>query len=171
MKKRWLLWLFLAVCSSFCMAQQLPRQVISSAGSIAVGGSIILSWTVGQPGPVGNPASGPFYITQGFQQGDEWWVSLRDDPSARTAIRVYPNPSGGLFHLEGTLPGKGRCNYFITDPSGKQILSDYFLTDGSGGFHATVDLSALPAGVYYLKLYGGEGERSYTGSGKLNLSR
>jgi hypothetical protein len=169
MKRKWLLVLTAVLLQSALWAQQFPRQVLSSAGNTSTAGSISLSWTVGQPGPVQSTDPASFYITQGYQQGDELYVSINGFVVANTSIKVYPNPSGGIFHLEGIMPSGGICNYMVVDINGKQVMQDYFNADALGNIQSYFDLSFLPGGIYNLKLYGGEGTKQYSCSYKLTL--
>jgi len=169
MKRKWMLILCAIGLQSFLWAQQLPRQVLSSAGNNSLSAGISLSWTAGQPGPVSSSPLSSFYITQGYQQGDEFWVSVNGKEVTYTKIKVYPNPSSGVFHLEGVLPGGGVCCYRIIDESGKQMVRDYFIADAAGNLNASLDLSKSPVGAYYLTLNGGEGIHTYTCSCKLIL--
>ncbi|MBT1710985.1 T9SS type A sorting domain-containing protein [Fulvivirgaceae bacterium PWU5] len=77
--------------------------------------------------------------------------SLNDVRAAQGgAIGVYPNPSRGIIHLE-----LGSAVF-----SGKVVVLDKFSNAvhtadiPSGDSHVTLDLSALPADTYYLKVTG-----------------
>ncbi len=150
-------------------AQQLPRQVISTAGGDAVSGSVMLSFTIGQAGPVdsGTPAS--FYITQGFQQGDELWVSVHKNPIIYNALNVFPNPSNGVFNLRGTLPSSGDFDYSVYDMNGALILSVSSSTLASGDVEESIDLGRFTSGYYTLVIQGGIDADKYTCVTKLIL--
>ena len=169
MKKKWLVMVGAFLMSSTLWAQQLPRQAISTAGNNSTAGGLSLSWTVGQSGPVESVSPSSFYITQGYQQGDEWWVSINGLVVANTAIKVFPNPSVGLFHIEGTLPSGGKCQYQVTDLQGKLVMSDYFTADADGNFQSSFNISFLANGSYMLMLSGGAGSNLYICSNKLTL--
>lgn len=169
MKTRLLFLLMLGAFYSALWAQNLPRQVIATAGNICQSGNISLSWTVGQPGPVQNTTPSGFYLTQGFQQGDEWWVSVNETVVNLTTIDLYPNPSDGLIHLKGTLPSGGVCFCQLFDNSGKLAFSDSFNTGISGEAYTDLDFSFLATGSYYLKLTGGDGPNKYICSKKISI--
>lgn len=63
---------------------------------------------------------------------------------------VYPNPTRGKLRIEG--PG-GKLNYDVLSGVGELLLS--------GETQGIIDLSALKAGYYILKLRNAERERSY----------
>jgi len=61
---------------------------------------------------------------------------------ANEYFEVYPNPTNGQF----TIDVHGTYDYLISDSSGKIILID------QGEEKSYVDLSDLPAGIYFLKV-------------------
>lgn len=169
MKKQFhILFLFLMIVTAI-NAQHLPRQVISTAGSDVISGSVMLSFTVGQAGPVdsGTPAS--FYITQGYQQGDELWVSIKNNPVVYNAISVYPNPSNGIFNLKGTLPSAGEYEYSVYDMNGSLIISGSSATAQDANVDQFLDLGQYATGYYTLIIYGGLDADKYTCVTKLSL--
>lgn len=169
MKTKLLLMLIASMLASAAWAQQLPRQVIASGGNISQAGNVNLSWTVGQPGPVQSATPSSFYITQGFQQGDEWWVSINEVVVAYDAINLYPNPSYGEINLTGKLPAGGVCNYMVFDNNGKAVADNYFSVDPSGEFLTNIQLTGLATGTYYLRLVGGNDNAKYVCSKKISI--
>lgn len=169
MKTRLLLTLFALVLISSVWAQQMPRQVMAAGGNISQSGNINLSWTVGQPGPVHSAPPSSFYITQGFQQGDEWWVSINESVVAYNAIDLYPNPSYGDINLKGKLPAGGECLYSVFDVQGSETARGSFVVDPSGELFTAIGLTGLPTGTYYLKLSGGDQNTRYVCSKKITI--
>lgn len=168
MKKNLLL-LFLLAGSCALWAQTIPRQVISTAGGQVVSGSVMLSFTVGQAGPVDAVAPAAFYITQGYQQGDELWVSIRNNPVIYNAVSVYPNPSNGIFNLKGTLPVAGGFDFSVFDMNGALLLSGSSSTVNSGEIDESIDLGQFASGYYTLIIHGGVDDGRYTCVTKLSL--
>ncbi len=169
MKTRVLFLFMLLAFNSVMWAQNFPRQVIATAGNTSQAGNISLSWTVGQPGPVQNTTPSGFYLTQGFQQGDEWWVSVNETILNLTSMDLYPNPSGGLIHLKGTLPSGGICFCQLFDNNGKLVFSDSFNAGITGEVYTDLDFSFLATGSYYLRLTGGDGTSKYICSKKISI--
>jgi len=65
-----------------------------------------------------------------------------EDAAFGANLNVYPNPAVDQLTIAGELPVNARM--FITDASGRIIMSDYFF--GS----RTVDVSSLESGMYFL---------------------
>lgn len=59
------------------------------------------------------------------------------------SLRVYPNPSSGLFHLENFSPTNEP--YSVTDMSGREVRSGKIVSPAT-----LLDLSPLSAGIYFL---------------------
>lgn len=169
MKKQLLLLILVIAGHSFLWSQSLPRSVISAAGGDAVSGSVMLSWTIGQAGPVDATAPASFYITQGYQQGDELWVSIKNNPIIYNAISVFPNPSNGVFNLRGTLPSAGDYEFSVYDLNGAIIVSGISVTAQNSNVDQTLDLSQFAAGYYTLVIHGGLDPDRYTCVTKLSL--
>jgi hypothetical protein len=144
-----------SVLQSLVWAQQFPRQVLASAGNISTSGNISLSWTLGQPGPVQSTSPSSFYLTQGFQQGDEWWVSISNTIRNYDGIKAYPNPSSGIIHLEGTLPAGGPCRFEMLDINGRISAEVNLSTSASGIINEVISFPDLAEGTYTLRLSGG----------------
>lgn len=169
MKKQFRLLILLMFAVIGLFAQQLPRQVISTAGGEAVSGSVMLSFTVGQAGPVDSGAPATFYITQGYQQGDELWVSIKNNPVLYNAIIVYPNPSNGIFNLKGTLPSAGEYEYSVYEMNGSLITSGSDVTAQDAIVDQTLDLGQYATGYYTFVIHGGLDADKYTCVTKLSL--
>ncbi len=71
-------------------------------------------------------------------------VQIRNAPGAL----VYPNPGNGLFTV--VLPGDGPWQLSVIDLQGRIIMQH--TRQGLGG---TLDLTAMPEGVYLLRVTGG----------------
>jgi hypothetical protein len=68
------------------------------------------------------------------------------EETAATPIRIFPNPTAGPLTLTGFLTGP----FTLTDALGRTVSAGVL----NGG---QLDLSALPAGVYELRLQVGDG--------------
>ncbi|MEO8591083.1 MAG: T9SS type A sorting domain-containing protein [Flavobacteriales bacterium] len=73
---------------------------------------------------------------------------------ANNGISVFPNPANTLLTLN--IPGvTGRTQYTFTDATGRAVLSANVTAERN-----TIDVSALPVGVYALTLRNGSSVRS-----------
>ncbi len=74
------------------------------------------------------------------------------------AIKVYPNPGNGIITIQSEdLMSKNRVRFNVFNSAGICILDDYI----NGTPEAKIDISKLPAGFYILKLYLGDGIRTF----------
>jgi hypothetical protein len=76
-------------------------------------------------------------------------TGIEEDPFA--SLKIYPNPTPGLFTLELANPYTGEVLMEIYDPSAVKIVNKVF-QKGTGHFKKDIDLSQFPAGIYFLKL-------------------
>lgn len=64
-------------------------------------------------------------------------------------IVLYPNPSSGMFYTK--LPEGKETSLYVSDAMGRLFLSQ------SGQGEVSIDLSDVPAGMYYLNIVSGSG--------------
>jgi subtilisin-like proprotein convertase family protein len=69
-------------------------------------------------------------------------------------ITVLPNPSTGLFRLEMAQSPRGNMQITAFDALGRQVLNRIVDTNG-GAYQTSIDLSAMPSGLYTLHLVSG----------------
>lgn len=72
----------------------------------------------------------------------EWDV----DEVTMNSFRVYPNPTDGLLHVERPYEDVSTREYRITNIMGQIMLT--------GSVTKTIDVSSLPAGIYFIHLGG-----------------
>ncbi len=69
-------------------------------------------------------------------------------------IKIFPNPSDGVFTLEINNLSFGRqINLYVYDASGKEIIQEELKI--IEGFKRTVDLSGYDKGTYIINIIGG----------------
>lgn len=151
-----LLWMVTAT-----FAQQLPRKVVASGGGHAQAGNVQLSWTAGQAVSTQNIAPAAFYITQGYEQGDELWVKLNAQKLAANEVTIYPNPTYGTVHLTGKVPSANECSVMLYDMSGHECFKSTLQPDGSGALDTELQFSELSAGNYVFCLQGQKGDQPF----------
>jgi Lysyl oxidase/Secretion system C-terminal sorting domain len=69
-------------------------------------------------------------------------------------IKVFPNPSNGVFNLELTTPKTTGYSVSVNNMLGKQVRS--IAASGKGTQLLPIDLSGLPAGIYSLTVTAGK---------------
>jgi hypothetical protein len=68
-------------------------------------------------------------------------------------VNVYPNPANEILHI--STPGNERYTYILTDLPGQTI------SKGIAGNNTVVNISAMPPGIYILRVANTAGEISY----------
>ncbi len=72
------------------------------------------------------------------------------------SMAVSPNPSSGLFTLEMEAVESGELRLTVTDLAGRVVHMQSFEAMAHVAQRRNIDLTAMPAGVYILKLTSGE---------------
>jgi hypothetical protein len=72
--------------------------------------------------------------------------------SSKPFVRLYPNPSQGLFHLSITNCDED-FNLVVMNPQGQAIYTDN-LVSRDGNISRQMDFSHLSKGIYFLRLTG-----------------
>ena len=70
-------------------------------------------------------------------------------------LKIFPNPSQGIFNLNFRLPNNDLTTIKIFDQNGKMIFMNN-LGIFTGDYNETIDLSNNPAGTYYLMIQQGD---------------
>ncbi len=78
-------------------------------------------------------------------------------PASAVALAVYPNPTCGAATLSVSLDRPQRARLAIYDVLGRRVLADDFGAQAAGESVHRLDLAALPAGVYLVRLDGEAG--------------
>jgi hypothetical protein len=77
--------------------------------------------------------------------------SLKENmESTSTDMKIYPNPSSGLFNLAFEIKEKGEINVRVTDITGKEIYKENFTDTNGGYYHHSFDLKDEPDGIYII---------------------
>jgi hypothetical protein len=78
-------------------------------------------------------------------------TSLEDQLNA-TGLKVYPNPSKGVFTLELTNKQKGQVEVIIHDLIGNTLQSGIYIKSGDL-LKEQMDLNRLPNGIYHMLVH------------------
>lgn len=149
--------IFLLCCTIFAcgslQAQTLGRQVVAAGGKTTATPALSLSWTVGEA-IVGLANGAGLSINQGFQQSETPITALDEvsDFSKTLALRVYPNPTTGLLHLERLSDPNAAWRIRLFSAEGRELAFNPIMPVGTTLL--SVNLSSLPAGQYFLHIQG-----------------
>ena len=133
----------------FLQAQTSRPDVIASSGGFASGPGFTNSYTVGEMTMVSTFTTGSFILTQGFQQpqaGATGFAPVNENASVET----YPNPSNGDVFLEYDLESNAVVTIEIFNLPG-QLLASENSERTAGHQRQSVDLSAQPEGIYFIR--------------------
>jgi len=67
-------------------------------------------------------------------------------------LKIYPNPTPGLFTLEMDNPVMGELIIDIFGPTGSRVINIKFQKE-LNHFKTQIDLSEQPAGAYLIRLF------------------
>jgi hypothetical protein len=133
---------------------QQKLEVVASAGgySIAPGGAISVSWTLGEtiiPNYVSQ--DGSIGIAHGFQQ-KLVITKIEESIENRVIVTIYPNPVSDIVRIAFDQPVEASIIVTVVDFRGKRVDTGMIAT---GTTVYEIDMQGLPAGLYYLRLQKG----------------
>ncbi len=99
-------------------------------------------------------ASGTYYnLSQGVF--DTAFINLTGIPSVVSvgnSMKVYPNPAQNMVSVSLQLGAASTVRITLLDLTGKTVLTDANQTLAAGGHILNLNTSALPDGIYYIRL-------------------
>lgn len=114
-------------------------------------GNFVISYTIGEMPLIQSWQSNGFMITQGVLQPVPFIADTLYECYGQTEVKVYPNPSPGVFSLRLSILKKGNVKTLLFDASGKLVLTKEFAYNT---FSTTqFNIKNLANGMYYLQLY------------------
>ncbi len=156
MFKKQLYFLFsLCIINTICNAQiMLSPKVIATNGGLAIGGSILLSYTIGEP-VTSTFQSDTLKLTQGFQQVYPAFISLsiKQNNIASSEVSLYPNPATTII----TIKSNKKISTIIINNA---IGQDEFYKTGINTEKLDVNIAYLKAGVYLVCITDEQGLRT-----------
>ena len=135
--------LFLLAISVTAYSQDLPQQVVGSAGDQHTNASASVSWTVGEVSTA-TLRSSSVTLSQGFQQGNLTISNLVEQDMLDFNLKAYPNPVIDILILE---TDEKQQRYQVINMQGDVVLN--------GNITAVlqeIDFTNLPNGVYLLSV-------------------
>ena len=126
-------------------------QTACTTAAQGTAGNFIISYTIGEMPLIQSWQSNGLLITQGVLQPIAVIADTVYECYGRTEVKVYPNPSPGVFSLRLSLLKKGSVKTLLFDASGKLLQTNEFVYNT---FSTTeYNIQQLASGVYYLQLY------------------
>lgn len=121
---------------------KLSPEVLSSGGDHFITSEIKLDFTLGEFAveTIGDDPQ----TTQGFHQGELKVSTLVIDPLVKNLLTVYPNPTRTSVQVE--LKNTTGSQLLLFDTFGRLWVKNEFRKA------ASVDVSALPQGIYFLQI-------------------
>jgi len=151
MKKIFTLLLLAGLMPLLAVSQTLTPTVVASSGGYSTASNGSLSFTVGEMTMVQTFSSANNFLTQGFQQPEDLFVSIPELPVATGGLVVFPNPTSGAFSLQFTgdeVTGKVISIY----NSVGQLVKQQTVQQVIGANKFDFDFSAFAQGFYVIKL-------------------
>jgi len=136
----------LCLFSTSLSGQSIDRQVIGLAGGISTGNGITVSWTAGEMAVQRAYAkNGSGSVTEGFQQPH---LSLIPESTQSLDVSFFPNPVSHLFTVRLSAKEERTFTAQILDQQGRIVQTVLGIVAGD----QQIDVEALPAGAYHLRL-------------------
>ena len=135
--------LFLLAISVTAYSQDMPQQVIGSAGDQHTIESASVSWTVGEV-TTATLSSSSVTLSQGFQQGNLTINTLVDQDMLDFNLKAYPNPVIDILLLE---TDEAQQMYQVINMQGEVVLNGNITA-----ILQEIDFTNLPNGVYLLSV-------------------
>lgn len=132
--------------------QILSPYLYSTCGDQVIAGSVMLSYSIGEPLVLTQTNSG-LVITQGFQQVLPFGPVSIQIPDHAGTITIFPNPFSEILNLSWSSSWlkEDLVNIAIRNSSGQTVLDR--VVAPSPGLQTTLDdLGILPSGSYFLSL-------------------
>ncbi len=104
--------------------QDIPMQVVSSAGGYFSNASLSVSWTLGEP-VIATLSSANLMLTQGFQQGNLFGTDVPLNPNLNSFnFKMYPNPANNKVWFDvNNQKAKGDFVVEVYDITGRKIIN------------------------------------------------
>lgn len=127
-------------------AQSISPQLLSSAGSTISTPEMRLSWSLGE-GFVGDSRSkaGTAVLTAGFHQGNLQVIPIT--AQEQQLVKIAPNPVREILNISAISIDHPIFFSKLVDVQGRVLMADFKISG-----NAEIDMSAYPAGVYFLSI-------------------
>lgn len=87
--------------------------------------------------------------TGGIYKWDVTFLGM-EDIAAKNSLSIAPNPSDGVFKIDLSNIKESEITTSVIDAIGRKVYTD---NTSYGSMYKTIDLSAFPAGMYYVRIF------------------
>jgi Secretion system C-terminal sorting domain len=152
MKRIIILLLMWLVVNSLPAQNNIPNvQTPCTTTGQGTAGNFIISYTIGEMPLVTTEKNNGLVITQGVLQPVPFIADTAYECYSQTEVKVYPNPTPGIFNLQLHTLKKGKVKTLLFDAAGKMVQIKEFDYNAFSGM--TYNIQKLSNGVYYLQLF------------------
>jgi Secretion system C-terminal sorting domain len=157
MKKIITILLFCGPVQAF--SQNIPNvQTPCTTASQGTAGNFIISYTIGEMPLIQSWQTSSIFITQGVIQplvpvALQRLIKIPDSAAnyfSQSEIKVYPNPTPGIFSLQLFLKNKGKVKTNLFDAAGKLLQVDEL--EYNTFISKQYNIASLANGIYFLQL-------------------
>jgi hypothetical protein len=164
MKKQALTIAMLLAASAMYAQSTGPSAMNSAGGWMAVSGDTY-EWSIGEMAVISTYSSSGLIVTQGLLQPVTKTVGVQQT-FLTSQMQVFPNPAENLLFLQPTFAAEGTLACVLHDVAGKIILRDEWNLK-TGKEQQQLDLHAIAAGTYILRVSFAQGNQVYTAPYKI----
>lgn len=152
MKHCLLLMVIFCLNGSLRAQKNIPQtQTASTTAAQGTAGNFIISYTIGEMPLIQSWQSSGLMITQGVLQPVSFIADTVYECYGQTEVKLYPNPSAGVFSLRLNMLKKGKVKTVLFDAAGKLLQTNEF--DYNTFSITQYNIQHLANAVYYLQLY------------------
>ena len=138
-------------------AQEIPKDIISTAGQFEQSSQIELQWTLGEIS-IDQHIINNIGIDEGFHSGGVFKTSTSVQTTPILKYKIYPNPTNEVIFIESKRL-VDNYNYSVFNVYGYMVLN------GSNTKRSSINLKTLSPGLYIIRI---ENSKGYIFSGMIS---
>ncbi len=83
---------------------------------------------------------------------------LESSAAIENSLKIFPNPAKGTVDINLRLPQVSQARISLHDMLGNEV--ELLADNASGSFERTFDVSAIRAGIYFVRIYYNNGQNT-----------